>query len=348
MIQNLVRENIRNLKAYTAARHEKLSGIFLDANENPFADERNLNRYPDPFATSLRQKISAKNGVNADQVIVTSGSDEALDLVYKIFCNAGDAVLALTPTYGMYKVLADIYDCEFKDIRVSDSILRSPNATRLPLLEIEKALENVNVIFLCNPNNPLGQVIEKSDMEALCCLGKIVLVDEAYIEFSMENSAIDLLEKYPNLIITRTFSKAYGAAAIRCGYLLTSAEIAAYLLAVKAPYNMNSLTISAAETLIEKDISDFVNYVKNARKMLSTKLAEMPFVSMVYSSEANFVLFETENAAALYKFCLERGIILRRRSDFQNALRVSIGTPDEMEKLYTALNDYKKQLADVC
>lgn len=341
MIKELIRENIRSLAPYTAARHEQLAGIFLDANENPFSGEDDLNRYPDPYASGLKDKIAAKNGVQPENVVVTSGSDEALDLLFKIFCNTKENVAAVTPTYGMYRVLADIYDCQFSEIRLADDVLKSPSATRLPLREIEAEVANAKMIFLCNPNNPLGQVIEKADIAAVCRLGKIVMIDEAYIEFSMENSAIDLLKEFPNVVITRTFSKAYGAAAIRCGYVLTSAEIAGYLNAVKPPYNMNSLTISAAEKLIETDISEFVEYVKEARKTLCDKLAEMPFVRFVYPSEANFVLFDVDDAAALYNFCLERGIILRRRSEFANALRVTIGSPAEMDKLNAALNEFK-------
>ncbi|MBO7419474.1 MAG: histidinol dehydrogenase [Bacteroidaceae bacterium] len=342
-LQSFVRKNIWNLAPYSCARNEYSgvdASVFLDANENPYNGP--INRYPDPLQTELKHEISKVKGVSEDRIFCGNGSDEAIDLVYRIFCNPGvDNAVAIDPSYGMYQVCADVNDVEYRKVQLdanyqfhADDLLKvSDNHTKL--------------MFLCTPNNPTGNDMSHAEVEMLLQnFWGIVVVDEAYIDFSEQPSFTKLLDKYPNLIVLQTFSKAWGCAAIRLGMAFASVEIIGLFNKVKYPYNVNMLTQrQALETLRNAaQTKAWVEVLKTERSRLMSLFAELPLTQQVFPSDANFFLARVQDANAIYKYLVGEGIIVRNRNSVTlcgNCLRITVGTPDENDTLIAALKRWK-------
>jgi histidinol-phosphate aminotransferase len=328
-LQKILRKNIRGLQPYSSARSEYTgTGIFLDANENPFGK---LNRYPDPGQYSLKQRISEIKLVPAENIFIGNGSDEVIDLVIRIFCTPGaDKILTFTPTYGMYEVAAAINDIELlkvpldKDFQIETSLLTKD-------LDDEK----LKIIFICSPNNPTGNCIDDIE-DVLQHFKGIVVVDEAYIDFAQNPSFISKLNKYPNLIVVQTLSKAWGLAAARVGIAYASTDIISYLAKAKPPYNVSALNQDAALEALD-DITTFETnkaMLLQQKDLLRTQLDQLPMVKKVFPSDANFLLVETTDAAKIYKALLARHIIVRNRTHVvQNCIRISVGSPEENKQL---------------
>jgi histidinol-phosphate aminotransferase len=339
----MLRTNIRMLKPYRSARDDYKSGMLLDANENPYDPEirqaRSLNRYPDPHYTELREKLAALKGVKPDQVFLGNGSDEAIDLVIRMFCEPGrDRILITPPTYGMYKVCADI-----NGVETLSSPLR-PDFS-LPVKQVLEDASGARVIFLCSPNNPSGNALSKDDIRTvLRQFPGLVVVDEAYIDFSSDEGMLPLLNENPNLIVLQTLSKAWGLAGIRLGMAFSSAKINGYMMRVKPPYNVNALTQSAAlEALSDPGrMRSQRDAILAERGRLSRALSSMKGVIAVEPSDANFLLTRIESAESVYRRLAGRGVIVRYRGDqkhCENGLRITIGTPEENDRLLDALKE---------
>jgi histidinol-phosphate aminotransferase len=341
-LQALVRPNIWALKPYSSARNEftGAADVYLDANENPYPN--GLNRYPDPLAMHVNRRISDIKGIASEQIFLGSGSDEAIDLVFRIFCNAGDNVITVPPTYGMYEVSANISDISIQKIPLlldfqldTDAIIHALN-------------EKTKIIFLCTPNNPTGNDVKITDIEHILTAFKgIVVVDEAYIDFSRNPSCIGLLEKHPNLVVFQTFSKAWGKAAMRLGMAFSSKPIIALFNKTKPPYNISSLTQKAALHVLENGYETMQKRVKiilQSREKLSKMLASLPIVQEIYPSDANFILVKVIDADKIYAYLTQKGIVVRNRNTTilcENCLRITVGTAIENKKLITALESYK-------
>ncbi|MHB8929875.1 MAG: histidinol-phosphate transaminase [Melioribacteraceae bacterium] len=343
-IESLVRENILKLKPYTSARGDYLTGILLDANENSFGsvvkDEWHLelNRYPDPFHNQLRNELGSYLNVEKDKLFIGVGSDEIIDLLVRIFCEPKiDNAVILEPTYGMYKVACDVNDVSTIPVMLDESF--QPR-----LDKIYSAInKNTKLIFICSPNNPTGNVINS---ESILNLAKnfngIIIVDEAYAEFSGKPSMINMVEKHPNIVVLRTFSKAWGLAGVRCGYCITSPEIIKLLYKIKLPYNINKLTsqivIYALKNFAQKD--KFVTAINFEKEFLIKELKLIQKIKKVFTSDSNFILFECANPTDIYHKLTEKGIIIRDRSNqVKNCLRVSVGTRDQNEKFLNELRN---------
>ena len=340
-INNLVRENVKAMKPYSSARDEfedfdTADMIFLDANENPF--ENGVNRYPDPQQATVKSVLAQQNGVDKNQILLGNGSDEVLDLLFRAFCEPKkDNVITLPPTYGMYGVLANLNAIENREILLSEDFQ--------PQLEvIMKAVDkNTKMIFLCSPNNPTGNSFSKESVQYLLDnFNGLVVIDEAYIDFSDKDSWIQKIKDYPNLIITQTLSKAYGLAGIRLGICYASAAIIGVLNKIKPPYNLNELTQQRAlerlanPTQIKEEISSIIK----ERELLLKVLNEVNFVTKIYSTEANFILIKVDNANQRYDELIAKGIVIRNRTTqplCENTLRLTIGTEEENKKLMAAL-----------
>ena len=336
----LVRPNILSLTPYSSARSEfkGQADIFLDANENPF--ENGLNRYPDPLQKALKARISELKGVAADQIFLGNGSDEAIDLLVRIFCEPGkDSILILPPTYGMYQVAADIAGVAVREVSLTPDF--QPDVAAIHAA----ADSGTKILFLCSPNNPTGNDMHPEAIRQLAAsFPGIVVVDEAYIDFSSQPSAIALLEDFPNLVVLQTFSKAWGMAGIRLGMAFASRAITDLFNKVKPPYNINQLTQEKALEAL-RDTShkeEMVKQILSERTRLVAALHELPLVGRVYPSDANFVLVRVADPNALYRYLVERGIIVRNRHTVHlcaGSLRITIGTPEENQALLTALKD---------
>ncbi len=339
-INRLVRENVRELKPYASARDEYVSDgsekVFLDANENPF--NNGLNRYPDPHQRSLKSILSELRKMNEAQILLGNGSDEVLDLIFRAFCEPkADNVITVPPTYGMYKVLAGINNIENREVLLSPELE----------LDVDSILShidnNTKLIFICSPNNPTGNSFLRKDIERLLrAFEGIVVLDEAYIDFSREESWISELENYPNLLVTHTLSKAYAMAGIRLGICYGSRGIIAVLNRIKPPYNVNELTQKkASQILLDKSlVPRQVAMIRDEREKLSTALASIPFVAKVFPTDANFILIRVDNANKRYQQLVDRGIVVRNRSALprcENALRITVGTPEENKELINVL-----------
>ncbi|OGU48997.1 MAG: histidinol-phosphate transaminase [Ignavibacteria bacterium GWC2_36_12] len=348
-IKNLVRKNIVNLKPYTSARDENSSGILLDANENSLGStfneikDLNLNRYPDPNQNDLRDLISAYLDVSKENLFFGVGSDEIIDLLIRIFCEPGkDKILIPEPTYGMYKVTADINNVPAVRVLLNDDF-------QIDLKEINKNFtRDIKIIFLCSPNNPTGNLLRKDDVLGLCKKNNsIVIVDEAYIDFAESFSLINEVGNYPNLVVMRTFSKAWGLAGARLGYCVANEEIVKILFKVKAPYNINSLTRFAIGKALNnvKLKNSYVKTIIEERENLKKELLLLPGVSKVFDSDANFLLIKCTNAKTILKKLAERKIIIRDRSSqpkLEGCLRISVGTKEENKILLNALKGILK------
>ncbi|MCQ2074562.1 MAG: histidinol-phosphate transaminase [Bacteroidaceae bacterium] len=344
-IEELTRRCINSLKPYSSARNEysgKNATVFLDANENPYNNP--LNRYPDPLQYDIKEIIAKNKGIAADQIFLGNGSDEAIDLMYRIFCNPGkDNVIAMEPSYGMYRVSADTNDIEYRAIPTDDSF--QPDIDRM----LASADNNTKLMFFCSPNNPSGNLIERGRLiRALDNFDGITIVDEAYIDFASEKSLIGILDRYPHLVILQTFSKAWGMAGIRLGMAFASPEIIALMNKVKYPYNINHLTQQAALEQLGRSerIAEWVREIITERGIMAEKLGVLPICLHVYPSDANFILVRVTDAEDIYNYLTDMGIIVRNRSRIalcSNSLRITIGTPEENRTLMTALNDYCKK-----
>ena len=339
-IQDLIRPTIKALKPYSSARDEFQGNsddmVFLDANENPF--ENGVNRYPDPQQRTLKSLLSTIKGVTQQNILLGNGSDEVLDLIYRTFCEPNqDNIITLPPTYGMYSVLANINAIEIKSVQLDadfqpkfDEILNIANA-------------NSKLLFLCSPNNPTGNSFEAKSIEKLIKAFKgIVVIDEAYIDFSNKESWTSRLNEFSNLIITQTLSKAYGMAGIRLGICYASEEIISVLNRIKPPYNVNALTQQKAISQLEQQelTQNQVIDILKERDLLITKLESVDYISKIYPSDANFLLAKVDNATKRYNQLIDKGIVIRNRTSqpgCENCLRFTIGTPKENEKLIKEL-----------
>lgn len=338
-LQELVRPNIWSLSPYTSARDEyqgKDAKVFLDANENPYNNP--VNRYPDPLQRDLKQRIAAIKGVPAQNIFFGNGSDEAIDLMYRIFCRPGiDNAVAIEPTYGMYGVCADINDVEYRRVLMDENF--QPDADKL----MAAVDANTKLIFFCSPNNPSGNNIDRRVIEkVLDSFEGIVIVDEAYIDFAGVPSFLRQLADRPNLIVLQTFSKAWGMAGIRLGMAFAQPEIIGIMNKVKYPYNINLLTQQRAmEEVMQHDrVKNWVDSILKERTRLMDEFRKLNCTIKVYPSDANFFLVHVKNATATYNYLVDCGIIVRNRSKIAlcgNSLRVTIGTIPENNALLEAL-----------
>lgn len=341
-LQELVRPNIWALAPYSSARNEysgKVAHVFLDANENPY--NKPFNRYPDPLQLDLKQELSKVKRVPVANIFLGNGSDEAIDLPYRIFCRPGkDNVVAIEPTYGMYKVCADTNDIEYRPVLLDENY--QIQADRL----LTACDENTKIIWLCSPNNPTGNnLIRNEIVKVLEHFEGIVIVDEAYSDFSDEKTFRSELDKYPNLIVLNTLSKAWGCAAIRLGMAFAHEDIIALFNKVKYPYNVNLLTqkqaIEALHSRVE--VEEWVRLLLLERSNMMKAFTLLPICEKVYPSDANFFLAKMSDAQAIYDYLVEKGIIVRNRTRIQlchDCLRITIGTKSENIELLSALRQY--------
>ncbi|HIC8754878.1 histidinol-phosphate transaminase [Elizabethkingia anophelis] len=337
-LENLVRPNILKLKPYSSARDEYKgsTGIFLDANENPFG---NLNRYPDPYQKEVKEKLSALKSIPVSQIFLGNGSDEVIDLVFRIFCTPGrDKALVFTPTYGMYEVSANINDTELLQLPLN-SDFQIDKESIIPFLTDE----NLKLIFICSPNNPTGNSIENVDF-ILENFNGIVFVDEAYIDFSTQKSWTEKLSQYPNLVISQTFSKARGLAAVRVGIAYSSPEIIALFNKTKPPYNVSQLNQEAAliALLDAKKYQSEIKTILAEKERLEKEFLQLSLIKKIYPSDANFILVEVNDADGIYNNLVQQKIITRNRNSvIADCIRITIGTTEENNQLIAALKAYK-------
>ena len=339
-VNKLVRKNIQNMKSYSSARDEfkdfNTEMIFLDANENPF--ENGVNRYPDPQQNNVKLALAELKKVNTNQILLGNGSDEVLDLLFRAFCEPNkDNVITLPPTYGMYGVLADLNAVENREVVLNSDF--QPNVKSI----LESVDTNTKIIFLCSPNNPTGNSFSDSAIsELLENFNGIIVLDEAYIDFSERESWLAKIERYPNLVISQTLSKAFGMAGIRVGILYASASIIAIVNKIKPPYNINVLSQEKALERImdsDKNSSDIQSIIDNKRNLLE-QLSKIKFIEKIFPSDANFVLIKVDNASKRYNQLIDFGIVIRNRTTqllCENCLRITIGTNLENEKLINVL-----------
>lgn len=342
-INKLVRANIRALKPYSSARDEfsGKEGIFLDANESPFGD---LNRYPDPYQVELKSIVAKQKELKSEQVFVGNGSDEVIDLLFRIFCEPGkDKALTFSPTYGMYEVSAAINDVEIKQIPLNENF-------GFDLEEINSELDkgNYKLTFICSPNNPTGNAFPIEEIEEIIQKSNgIVVVDEAYIDFSETNSAIELIDKYSNLIVTQTMSKAMGLAAARVGFAFAQEEIIQLLNSVKPPYNVSELNQRAAINALKNEelIKENIQLILSEREKLKVALNKLTSVEKIYPSDTNFLLVQFKNADKTYSKLVEQKIIVRNRHKLiENCIRITVGTAQENELLIEAIKQNEKSI----
>lgn len=345
-LEKLVRDNIKRMTPYSSARHE-FSGeatVFLDANENSFGSplSENYNRYPDPLQLKLKEKISSIKGVPSQNTFLGNGSDEAIDILFRIFCEPGkDNVLIFPPTYGMYEVCAELNNIEARKVPLTPGF-------QLDLDSIEQAIDaNTKLMFICSPNNPTGNSMDKSDIEIILNnFNGLVIVDEAYINYARQKTLIPELTEYPNLVILQTLSKAWGLAGLRLGMAFGSVTLIDYMNKVKYPYNINSATQQLALEALN-NISSVNNWTKTTveqREQLAEHLLSLSFVKTIYPSDANFLLVKMDNARTVYEYLANKGIIVRDRSRVvlcDDCLRITIGTPEENKLLTDLLINFK-------
>lgn len=352
-LDTLVRENIRKMTAYSSARHE-FSGaatVFLDANENSFGSPLpatngeglgvSYNRYPDPLQLKVKEKLSSIKGLPAKNIFLGNGSDEAIDLLFRIFCEPGkDNVLIFPPTYGMYEVCAEMNDVQLKKIPLTKEF-------QLDLEAIENAIDPfTKLIFICSPNNPTGNSINRADVELILNnFTGLVVIDEAYINYSKQRTFTPELTEYPNLVILQTLSKAWGLAGLRLGMAFAIEPVINYLNKVKYPYNLNTATQQLVLEALENVsiVNEWIQTTVQQRELLKEELLELSFTEIVYPSDANFLLAKMKDARKIYEFLSSKGIIVRDRSKVilcDDCLRITIGTPEENQQLITALKEY--------
>lgn len=337
----MIRKTILALSPYSTARDEYTGniGVFLDANENPF--DNGYNRYPDPRQLELKQLLGKIKGVKPENMFIGNGSDEAIDLLFRIFCSPGkDNAIAIAPSYGMYGVVADINDVEMRNVLLAPDFSLPVNAL------LDAADSNSKLLFVCSPNNPTGNAFDRySILEVIENFNGIVVVDEAYIDFSDKPGLLDQLMAHPNLVILQTLSKAWGMAGLRCGLAFASEEIIGYMNMVKYPYNINVSTTENVKRLLNQPVADQVAVIKKERELLAHNIAGLSFVEKVYPSDANFLLVKVDNADALYDYLIERGIIVRNRNRVVlcgGCVRITVGRPDENRAVMDALHAYQQ------
>jgi histidinol-phosphate aminotransferase len=340
-INTLVRENVKLLKPYSSARDEfedfdTADMVFLDANENPF--ENGVNRYPDPQQNSVKQVLAKQKSINSNQILLGNGSDEVLDLLFRAFCEPKtDNVITLPPTYGMYGVLANINDVENREVLLSEDF--QPRVKQI----LDAIDANTKIIFLCSPNNPTGNSFNDESVVTLLQNFKgLVVIDEAYIDFSKKESWLNELDAYPNLVITQTLSKAYGLAGIRLGICYASTGVISILNKIKPPYNVNELTQQRAGFRLKEieKINNEITSIIDQREELLKVLLNINFVEKIYPTEANFVLIKVDDANKRYDELITKGIVIRNRTTqplCENCLRLTIGTEAENKKLIETL-----------
>ena len=341
-LKSLVRPNIWRLAPYSSARNEysgKEAHVFLDANENPY--NRPFNRYPDPLQREVKARISKLKSMPMEQIFLGNGSDEAIDLAYRCFCEPGiDNVVAIEPTYGMYRVCADINNVEYRTVLLDDKYAFSANR----LLAATDA--HTKLIWLCSPNNPTGNSLDRDEMLSLIeAFDGIVIVDEAYADFSAQKSLRHEIASHPNLIVLSTLSKAWGCAAIRLGMAFAQREIIEIYNKVKYPYNVNLLTQQQALEILDNpfEVEKWVTTLLQERRRLMEAFQLLPICKKVFPTDANFFLARMTDAQVIYDYLVERGIIVRNRSRIslcENCLRVTIGTKNENNELLAALRQY--------
>ena len=340
-VQNLVRANIKTLKPYASARDEYKDAttsemIFLDANENPF--ENGVNRYPDPQQRSVKELLSRIKNIDSEQILLGNGSDEVLDLIFRAFCEPNqDNIITLPPTYGMYAVLSNINAIENRAVLLTKEF--QPEVAAI-LKEVD---EHSKILFLCSPNNPSGNSFTAEIVEDLLTkFNGLVVIDEAYIDFSEQNSWLEKLAQFPNLIITQTLSKAYGLAGIRLGVCYASQEIIKILNRIKPPYNVNELTQQRALERLSKTavVANEVSEIKRQRTLVLKALKSVSYIQRIHPTDCNFVMVQVDHATARYKQLIAKGIVVRNRTTqalCENCLRLTIGTPLENQQLIQAL-----------
>lgn len=343
-LQQLVRANIWNLKPYSSARDEYKgvdASVFLDANENPY--NAPYNRYPDPLQRDLKEELAVIKQVLPSQIFLGNGSDEAIDLLFRIFCNPKeDNVVAIAPTYGMYKVCADINEVEYRSVLLDENF--ALNAEEL----LNATDQYTKMIFLCTPNNPSGNDLDRDEIiKVINGFQGIVVIDEAYSDFSKQKPfRLDLMQ-YENIVVLNTFSKAWGCAGIRLGMAFAGSEIIDLFNKVKYPYNINLLTQHQAFDALKRryDVDKWVGVLMYERNQLAASFKELPFCRKVYPTDANFFLVKVDDADVIYKYLVSCGIIVRNRSRVElcgNCLRITVGTTQENNQLLSALRSYKK------
>jgi histidinol-phosphate aminotransferase len=345
-IDKLLRENIKNLTPYSSARDEYQgeASVFLDANENAFGSplDTAYNRYPDPLQHQVKLSLSAIKGLPVRNIFLGNGSDEAIDILFRSFCNPGvDNVILVPPTYGMYQVSANINDIETRNVPLTDEF-------QLNMEGIAEAIDkNTKLIFICSPNNPTGNSINRPDVETIMAnFNGIVVVDEAYINFSRQKTFIQELTEYANLVVLQTLSKAWGLAGLRLGMAFASEEIIEVMNKVKPPYNVNEasqqLAIKALANI--EQVNAWIKETLTQRDNLVLGLKEFEFVVDIYPSDANFILVKTTDANGIYDYLVDKGIIVRNRSKVElceGCLRITVGTPAENQTLLQTLQDFK-------
>jgi histidinol-phosphate aminotransferase len=339
-LTDIIRPDLLGMKPYSSARDEfeGEASVYLDANENPF--NNGVNRYPDPLQRNLKKRIAELKGVRADQIFLGNGSDECIDLLFRLLCRPGmDKAASISPSYGMYAVSARINQIELVDILLNEDF-------SLDVLKILEMASGCKLLFLCSPNNPTGQSFPKDQvLEIVKRFNGIVVVDEAYIDFSDEPSFLGELDNFPNLAVSQTFSKAYGMAGVRLGMLFGAEELINWINKIKPPYNINQLT----QEFVLQHLSDPVKVqkeieiIRSEREKLLNDLEKLDQILTVYPSDSNFILVKVEDANRLYNYLTNSGIVVRNRSSqplCSNTLRLTIGTPDENLKLLQLIKNY--------
>jgi histidinol-phosphate aminotransferase len=345
-INSILRENIKRIKPYSSARDEFTgeASVFLDANENPIGSVGGTknNRYPDPYQRELKAVISKIKGIAPEHIFLGNGSDEAIDLLFKSFCRPGiDAAIQISPSYGMYKVSADVNEVNIHELSLDENY--QPNADAL----IYHGFENVKILFLCSPNNPTGNILDRTILyQLLDNFNGMVVIDEAYIDFSNTTSWIAEIKNYPNLVVLQTLSKAWGLANLRVGMLFASTELITVLNKIKLPYNISGVAqdyaLNALSNVAEKDA--MVAEILSQRTFLLEELKTIPCVLHIYPTDANFVLVKTTDPDAIYTFLTDNKIVVRNRNRIhlcEGSLRLTIGTKEENVALLNALRNYK-------
>ncbi|MGM9712528.1 MAG: histidinol-phosphate transaminase [Prevotella sp.] len=345
-LKDLVRNNIWKLSPYSCARNEfsgRNAHVFLDANENPYNSP--YNRYPDPLQLELKELLSKIKGVNLEKIFLGNGSDEAIDLVYRCFCNPGrDNVVAIEPTYGMYKVCADINDVEYRPVLLDDMFRLHPDKL------LAACDSRTKVIWICTPNNPSGNDIDRSAIEyVLDKFSGIVVIDEAYSDFSLQATFRKELDRYPNAIVLNTMSKAWGSAALRLGMAFASPEIVELFNKVKYPYNINKLTQEKAYEILSDahSVQHWVTMILEERTRVIDAFLQLPICKKVYDTSANFFLARVTEPEEIYNYLIEKGIVVRDRHNVRlcnGCLRITIGTKEENNELLGALRVYKRNV----
>ena len=346
-LNSLLRPHIAKLQPYTSARDEYTGkeGVFLDANENPFGSitEQDFNRYPDPYQSALKEEIAKIKNVRPSQIFLGNGSDEAIDLLYRAFCNPGkDNVILLPPTYGMYEVSANINDVEIRKVALTPDFQLQPDKI------LATADANSKILFICSPNNPSANKVKREDILSLLeNFSGLVVVDEAYIDFSDEASFTTELDRFPNLLVMQTFSKAWGLASLRLGMAFASEELIRILNKIKPPYNISGLTQDTVLTAIKDKakVDRMIQEILSEREFLVGELEKLPFVQKIHPSHANFLLVQIPNANRVYDDLIEEKVIVRNRAKVllcADCLRITVGTREENEALLKALRKVVK------